>query len=232
MSTSNIKDILSSRRRMVAAAAWMLVLVVALSAATYAWFSNSRYTNVTPVAHTVSDESSDLQIGLSANGPWDTTATLAVADKTLYPISTADLSRFWRGTFQNAAGITTDYADCTAQLDDYALSGTLYLKGGDSALNVYLYPAIWGRWVMQMTWWLPAMRLSFSDTICAVRPLIPVSISSNISVGISSVSARTALIASMILDSSPPEATAPRGRGGSPGFVEIKNSASSNPPAV
>lgn len=139
MSASNIKDILSSRRRMVAAAAWMLVLVAALSAATYAWFSNSRYTNVTPVAHTVSDEGSDLQIGLSANGPWDTTATLAAADKTLYPISTADLSRFWRGTFQNAAGITTDYADCTAQLDDYALSGTLYLKGSDSALNVYLY---------------------------------------------------------------------------------------------
>ncbi len=124
---------------MVAAAAWMLVLVTALSAATYAWFSNSRFTNVTPVAHTVSDEGSDLQIGLSANGPWDTTATLAAADKTLYPISTADLSRFWRGTFQNAAGVTTDYADCTAQLDDYALSGTLYLKGSDSALNVYLY---------------------------------------------------------------------------------------------
>lgn len=139
MSTANIKDILISRRRMVAAAAWMLVLVAALSAATYAWFSNSRYTNVTPVAHTVSDEGSDLQIGLSANGPWDTTATLAAADKALYPISTADLSRFWRGTFQNAAGITTDYADCTAQLDDYALSGTLYLKGSDSALNVYLY---------------------------------------------------------------------------------------------
>ena len=85
---------------MVAAAAWMLVLVAALSAATYAWFSNSRYTNVTPVAHTVSDEGSDLQIGLSANGPWDTTATLADADKTLYPISTSDLSRFWRGTFR------------------------------------------------------------------------------------------------------------------------------------
>ena len=139
MSTSNIKDILGSRRRMAAAAAWMLVLVAALSAATYAWFSNSRYTNVTPVAHTVSDEGSDLQIVLSANGPWDTTATLAAAEKTLYPISTADLSRFWRGTFQNAAGITIDYTDCTAQLGDYALTGTLYLKGNDSALNVYLY---------------------------------------------------------------------------------------------
>lgn len=94
MSTSNIKDILSSRRRMVAAAAWMLVLVAALSAATYAWFSNSRYTNVTPVAHTVSDESSDLQIGLSANGPWDTTTALASAGKTLYPISTSDFAGF------------------------------------------------------------------------------------------------------------------------------------------
>ena len=68
MSASNIKDILGSRRRMVTAAAWMLALVAALSAATYAWFSNSRYTNVTPVAHAVSDESSDLQIGLSSNG--------------------------------------------------------------------------------------------------------------------------------------------------------------------
>ena len=54
---------------MVAAAAWMLVLVTVLSAATYAWFSNSRFTNVTPAARTVSDEDSDLQIGLSANGP-------------------------------------------------------------------------------------------------------------------------------------------------------------------
>ena len=124
---------------MVAAAAWILVLVAALSAATYAWFSNSRYTNVTPVAHTVSDESSDLQIGLSANGPWDTTAALAAADKTLYPISTSDLSRFWRGTFQRR-GHHDRLRDCTAQLDGYALSGALYLKGGDSALSVYLYP--------------------------------------------------------------------------------------------
>ena len=39
-------------------------------------------------------------------------------------------------------------------------------------------------------------------------------------------------MASMILDSSPPEATMPRGFTLSPGFVEIMNSASSNPPAV
>ena len=137
---SNLKTIFRDRRRLVATAAWMLVLVVALTAATLAWFSSSRETNVTPVAHTVSESGYDLQISSSANGPWDTTATLATADKTLYPISTADLTQWWRGTFQNAAGITTDYKNVTSQLDDYALTGTVYLKGSSAALNVYLYP--------------------------------------------------------------------------------------------
>ena len=137
---SNLKTIFRDRRRLVATAAWMLVLAVALTAATLAWFSSSRETNVTPVAHTVSESGYDLQISSSANGPWDTTATLATADKTLYPISTADLTQWWRGTFQNAAGITTDYKNVTSQLDDYALTGTVYLKGSSAALNVYLYP--------------------------------------------------------------------------------------------
>lgn len=137
---SNLKTIFRDRRRLVATAAWMLVLAVALTAATLAWFSSSRETNVTPVAHTVSESGYDLQISSSANGPWDTTATLATADKTLYPISTADLTQWWRGTFQNAAGITMDYKNVTSQLDDYALTGTVYLKGSSAALNVYLYP--------------------------------------------------------------------------------------------
>lgn len=47
------------------------------------------------------------------------------------------------------------------------------------------------------------------------------------------MSARTVLIASIILESSPPEATSPSGLGGIlPGFVEIKNSTSSEPAAV
>ncbi len=138
--SSNLKTIFRDRRRLVVTAAWMLVLLCALTAATLAWFSSSRETNVTPVAHTVSESGYDLQISASVNGPWDTTATLAESDKTLYPISTADLSQWWRGTFQNAAGITMDYKNVTAQLDDYALTGTVYLKGSSAALNVYLYP--------------------------------------------------------------------------------------------
>ena len=134
-----LRNVLAARRSMVGAAAWLVVLALVLSAATFAWFSGSRFTNVTPVAHTVSEDGYDLLISANEGGPFDTTCQLSAADKTLYPISTADLSNFWRATFQNASGITTDYANCTSQLNDYALTGTFYLKGAASPLAVYLY---------------------------------------------------------------------------------------------
>lgn len=135
----NLRAVLAARKHMVAAAAWLVVLALALTAATFAWFSSSRFTNVTPVAHTVSEEGYDLLISANEAGPFDTQCALSVADKTLYPISTADLSNFWRSTFQNACGITTDYGNCTSQLGEYALTGTLYLKGAQAPLSVYLY---------------------------------------------------------------------------------------------
>lgn len=129
----------SLRRRILVATACLVLLLAAFSAATFAWFSSSRYTNVTPVAHTVSDSGYDLLIGASESGPFDTETSLAQTDKTLYPISTIDLVNFWRGTFQNANGITTEYADCSGDVGDYALTGTFYLKGSSAPLAVYLY---------------------------------------------------------------------------------------------
>ena len=138
---AGLRDAFSARKRMVAAAAWLAVLVLVLSAATFAWFSNSRFTNVTPAAHTVSEDGYDLLISASEQGPFSERCQLASADKTLYPVSTSDLSDFWRATFQNAAGITTDYANCTSELGEYALTGTFYLKGSSLPLAVYLYPS-------------------------------------------------------------------------------------------
>ena len=68
------------------------------------------------------------------------------------------------------------------------------------------------------------MLINLSATICAVFPLIPVSISSKIIVSISSSPASIDLIASIILDNSPPGATFAKDFTSSPGFVEIKNS--------
>lgn len=137
---ASLRDAFSARKRMVAAAAWLAVLALVLSAATFAWFSNSRFTNVTPAAHTVSEDGYDLLISASEQGPFAEQCQLGSADKTLYPVSTADLSDFWRAAFQNAAGITTDYANCTSELGEYALTGTFYLKGSSLPLAVYLYP--------------------------------------------------------------------------------------------
>ena len=69
----------------------------------------------------------------------------------------------------------------------------------------------------------------FSPTIWAVLPLMPVSISSNIIVSISSKLAKTSLKASIILEISPPEAVLVRDVKFSPLFVLIKKSISSKP---
>ena len=72
----------------------------------------------------------------------------------------------------------------------------------------------------------------FSATIVAVLPLIPVSISSKIKVSISSSEARIDFMASIIRESSPPDATLFNGLTGSPGFVEIIKLTLSNPLSV
>ena len=82
---------------------------------------------------------------------------------------------------------------------------------------------------MHITWWFLLILAIFSATFIAVWPLIPVSISSKINVSISSSVARIDLIASIILDNSPPDATFTNGLTDSPGLVEIINSTLSNP---
>ena len=140
-SSSQRDEFVTAAHRQIAGIAFtMIVLALSLSAATYAWFSSSRFTNVTPTAHTVSDSSSDLLISLSANGPWDKECALDAADKTLYPVSTADLSSFWGATFQNPSGINTDYANYGSSASNYVLEGTFYLQCGGSSLNLFLLP--------------------------------------------------------------------------------------------
>lgn len=59
---ASLRNAFFARKRMVAAAAWLAVLALVLSVATFAWFSGSRFTNVTPTAHTVSENGYDLLI--------------------------------------------------------------------------------------------------------------------------------------------------------------------------
>ena len=65
----------------------------------------------------------------------------------------------------------------------------------------------------------------------ATRPPIPESTSSKIIVGTRSARARTALSASIVRESSPPDATRASGRTSSPGFADRRNSTRSRPRA-
>ena len=92
--------------------------------------------------------------------------------------------------------------------------------------------AICDRWVTHMTCLVFDTWRSFTPIFWAARPLTPVSISSNIIVGVSSFSATTFFIASIIRESSPPEAIFAIGFGGSPAFTDIISSITSIPFAV
>ena len=83
-----------------------------------------------------------------------------------------------------------------------------------------------------MTWRPFEMEWSLPPVIREVLPDIPVSISSKIRVSISSASPVTHLMASMILESSPPLAMEDKGLGASPGLRDILKSMVSNPSDV
>ena len=70
---------------------------------------------------------------------------------------------------------------------------------------------------------------SLYATFCAALPLTPASTSSKISVGTPSCRASTCFMASMILASSPPEATLESGLSASPTFADIKKRTPSMP---
>ena len=85
---------------------------------------------------------------------------------------------------------------------------------------------------MQKTCLVSATFFSLVPTFSAMRPPIPVSTSSNIITGIVSCLFRIDFKASMMRESSPPDAILARGRSSSPGLGENKNSRVPNPMEV
>lgn len=120
-------------------ALWMVLVVLALSAATWAWFSFNDSTNIEPMGSTVTDSSMNLLISNSRNGKYDTSCRLVYNSglDELKPVSTADLKSFYRGVLQDANGITRSYANDTANIDKKAIHGKVYLKC-DGPCDVYL----------------------------------------------------------------------------------------------
>lgn len=128
------------RRTALVAVLWMILILIVTTSATYAWFTFSNATNVTPIASTLGDGKANLLISNSSTGGFDTSCQLVTAGQVpeLFPVSTGNLEQFYVPTAQNAEGISTLYRDATAELDSRAIHGTVYLKAEHGSCDVYL----------------------------------------------------------------------------------------------
>lgn len=116
---------------------WALLLLLLLSAATFAWISYNPFTNVTPIASTVSEGGVALQISISENGPFDKQCDLIyVGDGDLSPVSTVNLENFYEAGYESPEGIITSFLPAT-DLENKVIHGTLYLTSLSKSCDVY-----------------------------------------------------------------------------------------------
>lgn len=120
---------------------WILFLIIVAVGTTYAWFTVTGMpsTNITPMAGTVSKGDTNLLISNSYGGPFDKTCELVFSGNpgSLRPLSTADLTHFYRSAAQNNEGITVLYANADNRVDQDALHGTVYLQCQNASCDVY-----------------------------------------------------------------------------------------------
>lgn len=120
---------------------WILFLIIAAVGTTYAWFTVTGMpsTNITPMAGIVSEGDTNLLISNSYGGPFDKTCELVLDGNpgSLRPLSTADLTHFYRSAAQNNEGITVLYANADNRVDQDALHGMVYLQCQNASCDVY-----------------------------------------------------------------------------------------------
>ncbi|MGM9613173.1 MAG: hypothetical protein ACI3XZ_06660 [Butyricicoccus sp.] len=127
----------SYRMQIIFGVVTLLAAIIAVSSATYAWFTFSSDTNVEPLEGGIGYGEGNLLIANTPDGPFSDSCALSAfgADVLLQPLSTADLSTFYAARGQNRDGISIGFA----QDENFAASavcGTLYLKSelADSAV--------------------------------------------------------------------------------------------------
>lgn len=138
-------DVKSLRKSAIMAAVTILVLLIVLSTATYAWFTFRPYVYIEEMKGSVSGSGVELLISNKEEGPFDVTTQLILKNKTeeLVPVTTNNLKEFFVASSQDANGIAQSYRQLPdADVDKYLLHGTVYLLAGDQACDVYFDPEL------------------------------------------------------------------------------------------
>lgn len=120
-----------------------IAVLAGITAATFAWFSFNGATNVEPMSSTISEGDASLLISNTSAGPFETECTLVFDSNpsSISPVSTSDLTSFFRSTAQNRNGISISYQNATTQISNYLMSGTLYLQSKGGTCRVYFLPS-------------------------------------------------------------------------------------------
>jgi hypothetical protein len=135
MKTKNMR-----KKALLSSVAMLLVAVVALSSATYAWFTANSAASVHGVKLT-STTASSLQFSTTENGTYSAILDLAAADQTLTPVSTVDATAFFKVNADSSvtvgtAGETNVASIGTAETALYYTT-TFWVKAGvDTGLAV------------------------------------------------------------------------------------------------
>ena len=129
------------RKNAVIAAVAVLILILAIGGVTYAWFTFTTYTNITPMRGNVTGGGVNLLIANAEDGPFDVSCELVLSSDTdtIEPVTTADLSRFFVPVHQDKNGVPSSYRDATETLGKYALFGTVWIVAEDASATVYLH---------------------------------------------------------------------------------------------
>ncbi len=138
---------------------WVLIALIGLGGATFAWFTFQPETNVTPMSSTVSSGDTALYISTSADEESFSTACELpqFVGGSLEPVTTNDLIRFYQATMQDRNGISYRFREVTDSLDTKVLHGVLYLQSLKDNCDVYFYRPSMGVGTDMQT--LAALRL-------------------------------------------------------------------------
>ena len=127
------------RKALLSSIAMLLVAVVALSSATYAWFTANTAANVKGI-NLSTNATSDLKFATSQSGTYASSLDLQI-DQVLAPVSSVNTTAFYQVTTDNTAAVATAGATpvtaiTTADTANY-LSTTFYAKS-QSDNNLYV----------------------------------------------------------------------------------------------
>ena len=115
----------------------IIFVVIALSGATYAWFTQTASVNTDVYSASVDGGDSSLLISVSEDGEFDESCDLIpdIQSEYLYPVSSSDLVSFYASAAVRADGVTVKYEQ--ADIDNSLISGSVYLKSVNGTNDVY-----------------------------------------------------------------------------------------------